>query len=178
MYRMIIFALLLVSPSVYADEEEGICHIHKSLPIHFRSFKVKDILELSVGPGPCATAIMTLNIRSDEGDVFYTYASQFALHVVPDPNDPNFDKFIEPFLKNLETGAQKNARDMPKYYKQDEANGLIKLHVKRNSYKAMRLRHVPMLYHLTSHDRWQYVMFNKKKSGARVVVSGELGGMY
>lgn len=172
MRRIIFLLFILVSPTLYA-EDDATCHIHKSQAIHFRNYKVKDVLELSVGPGPCSTAIMTLNIRSDEGEVFYTYASRFATHVTPDPYDPNFRKFIEPFLKNLETDAQKNAKYLPEYYPQDAKLGLIKLHIGKNAYKNLRLRHLPVFFQPNSSEGWQYVIYDKKTRKGKLIVSGK-----
>lgn len=181
----LIYMLLFISltaPGVahsddeYGEERKVDCHMHKTWQINFRNFEYKDVVELSVPPGPCETVVMTLIVRSDDGeDIYYMYGRRFAPHVTFDTEDPNFHKFIEPYLKNLHTHMQKNSKMLPKYHKQDAANGLIKLHVSLKEYRSLRRQHIPLFYHLVSHDRWQYVRYDAKKRRARVIVSGQLG---
>ncbi|MDH5180230.1 MAG: hypothetical protein OEZ39_07375 [Gammaproteobacteria bacterium] len=174
MNRIIAAVLLIIAvPQVYADQPEGECHIHKSHAFHFRDYKVKDILEISVGPGPCPTALMTLNIRSAEGEVFYTYVSRFADHVTPDPYDPNFDKFVEPFFTTFLAELQKNANSMPKYHRQDEKLGLIKLYVSEKHYNTLKVRPLPVFFQPISHDSWLYLVYDAQSRKGKKVISGK-----
>ena len=172
MRRAILVTLFLFTGYAQAEESSS-CHIHKTHSINFRSYEVKDILELSVSPGPCATATMTLIIKSEYGEIFYTYAGRFAPHVTSDSADPNFHKFIDPFINNLITDAAKKSKDMPKYIRQDAANGFIKLHIKQKFYNDLRVRHLPLFYHPNNHNGWQYVMFDKKTGQGKLLVSGK-----
>ena len=175
MLRSLLMCFLFLPLIAWADVEE--CHIHKTHSINFRDYKTKDVLEIAVGPGPCDTAVMSLLIRSVHGDVFYSYNARFAPHVTADALDPNFDKFIQPFLDNLITESAKKGRDMPKYNKLDARNGFIKLHVGKKQYEQLRSQHVPLFFHPNSYNGWQYIIYDRKTGRGKRIASGLSDGM-
>ncbi len=64
------------------------CQVQKARAVNFRAPGSKDKLEVTVGPGPCATAMLTIAIRSDAGRLLYLYQQNFEQHVVHTDQDP------------------------------------------------------------------------------------------
>jgi hypothetical protein len=150
------------------------CHLHKSRDVSFRDATSKDVLEVSIGTGPCYAATLTIVIRANTGEVLYSYVAPFARHRAVPWQDPTMDRQAIAFVDELIANGVGTSRDLPPYLEPNayaEANsGEIK--ISRQAYEELRAKPRPMFEHANHYEGWQYVVYDKAKEEAVIVVMG------
>lgn len=167
--------LALASAAAAAKAYPG-CHIHKSRDVGFRNTTSEDVLEVSIGTGPCYAATLTIVIRSKLGQVLYSYVAPFKRHTATNWKDPSLDKDATMFVEELIATGVSSSKRLPPYLEprdyHDENSGEIK--IPRQAYEALRTNPRPMFVHANHYEGWQYVVFDEAKQEAVIVVMGGL----
>jgi hypothetical protein len=167
----VVFGVLVSSGAVAAYPT---CHLHKSRDVSFRDATSKDVLEVSIGTGPCYAATLTIVIRSHLGEVLYSYVAPFKRHVATNWQDPSLRKDAIRFVDELIANGVGSSRDLPPYLEPsayaDENSGEIK--ISKQAYEELRLKPRPMFEHANHYEGWQYVIYDKAKEEAVIVVMG------
>lgn len=152
------------------------CHLHRSQEVSFRNHSSKDILEISIGGGPCYSATMTIVIRTEHGEILYSYVAPFKRHIAVDWRDNDLDKDAERFVDRTIAKAMGTTANLPPFLEPEayyEANdGSIE--VPKAEYEKLRKEARPMFYHMTYYEGWQFVVYDEKERKSRVIVSGGL----
>lgn len=150
------------------------CHLHKSRDVSFRDATSKDVLEVSIGTGPCYAASLTIVIRSHLGEVLYSYLAPFKRHTATNWEDPLLHKEAVGFVYELIANGVGSSRDLPPYLEPnayaEENSGEIK--ISRRDYEELRAKPRPMFEHANHYEGWQYVVYDKAKEEAIIVVMG------
>lgn len=172
-------ALLLAGASTAALAESDAapeCHLHRSEEVNFRESGSKDVLEISIGTGPCYAATLTIIIRTEYGDILYSYVAKFKRHTARNWEAPNLPERAREFVEKSLSRAIGTTASLPPYANADdyyEANsGTVQ--VSEPEYEQLRAEGRPMLFHLTHYEMWQYVVYDSRSKISRVVVRGGL----
>jgi hypothetical protein len=149
------------------------CPMQKARGVSFRDAAAKDVLEVSIGTGPCERATLTIVIRSDLGHIVYSYVAPFKQHVA-DWYVPDLDKEAHAFVDRLlERGIQSSA-DLPPWLEPEayEMKNSAVIDVSREVYEELRAKPRPMLSHPTYYEGWKSVVYDRRIGESVVVVSG------
>jgi hypothetical protein len=93
--------------------------MHQSTPVAFRNEQSKDILEISIGTGPCSEATLTIVIRVEEtGQILYSYVAPFEQHIVPADNRDLVAE-AKTFIASEIQSATFPSSDLPPYLEED-----------------------------------------------------------
>jgi hypothetical protein len=151
------------------------CHIHKTKHVHFANATSNDILEVSIGTGPCYAATLTIIVRSEYGEVLYSYVDHFKKHIVghwskvgiKDATD-----FLDEELKN----ATYPASQLPKWEEPDDyyENNYQAVQIPRARYEAIIKSRAPIFSHRTYYEGWRTVTYDEKTKRAVIVTDGGL----
>jgi len=141
--------------------------MQKAREVSFRNATAKDVLEVSIGTGPCERATLTIVIRSDLGHILYSYVAPFKQHVA-DWYVPELDKEARRFVDGLISQGVESSASLPPW--EEEHAGHID--VSREVYEELRAKPRPMLSHPTYHEGWKSVVYDEKAGEAVVVVTG------
>lgn len=76
------------------------CHAELTIPIHFRSAVSNDVLALSIGDKTCMAGVPTIVVRTDKGQVIYSFVPENNGGPNPDfrrltPTKANNQKFLQ-----------------------------------------------------------------------------------
>jgi hypothetical protein len=151
------------------------CAIQKAREVSFRNATSKDVLEVSIGTGPCYHSTLTIVIRTrDEGHILYSYVQQFGQHVSETSESPELiaeaTRFVEFLIaQGLGSTAALPPWLPPEQYEQDHQSHLS---VTREVYENLRARPRPILAHPTYHEGWKSVVFDEKNDKAMEVLTG------
>jgi hypothetical protein len=157
-----------------ADAKYPTCHIHKSKDVHFQNGRSKDVLEVSIGTGPCYSATLSVIIRSEFGTVLYSYVAPFKRHVVTHWADRRLAADATNFVDDLVANGMRPTSELPVFQEpedfNDETNGEIQ--VPRSVYEKLRLDRRSMIFHLTGYETWQYAFFDESAEKSVIVIIG------
>jgi hypothetical protein len=152
------------------------CHMHKSRDVSFRNGTSKDVLEVSIGTGPCYAATLTVVLRSHVGEVLYSYVAPFKRHTAIHWEDPDLGKEAARFVEELVANGVGSSASLPPYLDPsayyEENYGEVR--VPRQTYETLRGKPRPMFEHATHYEGWRYVVFDQTKGEAIIVLSGGL----
>jgi len=150
------------------------CPMQKAREVSFRNATSKDVLEVSVGTGPCHAATLTIVIRTDLGLVLYSYVAPFKQHTVGDWEDPALDKEAQYFVDGLISQGLESTADLPPWLAPDAyaETHFGSVEVPRKVYEDLRAKPRPMISHPTYHEGWQSVVYDEKEGKAVIVVTG------
>jgi hypothetical protein len=172
--RLVLFIAVASLMSSGAAAAYPTCHLHKSRDVSFRDATSKDVLEVSIGTGPCYAATMTIVIRSNAGEVLYSYVAPFKRHTATHWEDAELDKEAVRFVDELIRNGVGSSRELPPYLEPnayaEENSGEIK--ISRKAYEQLRAKPRPMFEHANHYEGWQYVVYDKAKEEAVIVVTG------
>jgi hypothetical protein len=157
----------------HAEAPGPSCEVRKAGGVSFRSATARDVLEVSVGPGPCATARLSIMIRSDGGRVLYDYAQGFAQHVVYTDQDPLHLQAV-PFVDRLIADGVEMSDRLPPWQAPDayEAEHLAMILIDRAAYERLRQVARPLFSHPTYHEGWRSVVWDEARGKSVTVVEG------
>lgn len=163
----------LVTASADATNTAASCAVQKARHVSFRSATAKDVMEVSIGAGPCDRATLTIVVRSDAGRVLYSYANPFEQHVVRTKDEP-LAKEAERFVDDLLARGVESSGVLPPWlppddYEQKHAGAI---HVTREAYESLRANPRPMLSHATYFEGWISVVYDETQRKTVTVVSG------
>jgi hypothetical protein len=154
------------------------CHVHKSKEVGFQGASSKDVLEVSIGTGPCRVATLSIVVRTDSGVVLYSYAAEFSRHVPDGLNDATLRGDAVTFVEGMfgPWGIASAAERLPPYEEPEafEQKHFQSIAVTKAQYEELRSKGQPVLCHPTYHEGSQCVTFNKAENTAIVVMSGGL----
>jgi hypothetical protein len=152
------------------------CHLHKSKEVGFQSASSKDVLEVSIGTGPCRVATLSIVVRTDSGVVIYSYVAEFSRHVPDELNEATLEGDAKAFVESMFDvwGVASAAERLPAYQEPDafEKEHLQSITVPKAVYEELRRKGQPVLCHPTYHEGSQCVAFDKSENKAIVVMSG------
>jgi hypothetical protein len=149
------------------------CPMQKSRPVSFRDATAKDVLEVSIGTGPCERATLTIVIRSDLGHIIYSYVAPFKQHVA-DWYVPDLGKEAHAFVDQLLERGIGSSADLPPWLEPgayEEQNSAV-LDVSREVYEELRAKPRPMLNHPTYYEGWKSVVYDPRTGKTVEVLSG------
>lgn len=175
--RTILFAtvLALVTASAVQSAPLPSCSMQKAREVSFRNATSKDILEISIGTGPCYHATLTIVIRTrDEGQILYSYVQLFGQHVVEPSESKELIASAKFFVDDLLTRGMISTDTLPPWLPTEEyaENHQSTLNVTREVYEDLRKKPRPMFSHPTYHEGWKSVTFDEKASETIEVLSG------
>lgn len=150
------------------------CHLHRTRDVSFRTNDSKDVLEISIGDGPCNRATLAIVVRTEEGEVLYSYIAPFLRHTAS--SDENLSKIAETFVDRTITNAMQSTTNLPPFLESEayyeKHNGVII--VARTEYEKLRRKARPMLYHLNYYEGWQYIVYDEKTNKSQIILEGGL----
>jgi hypothetical protein len=146
------------------------CQYTVSRQVSFTSPTAKNQLTVSIGPGACHSAELSIVITSARGEVLYRYVALFKKHVVTQWDDPSLPEDAREFVNETASRAliPRSEVPSPKARGQTE-EGEAELTVPVPVYKRLVSSGQPMLYHRTYYEGGQYVVFDPVTRRARVV---------
>ena len=164
------FNMPLSAPSKELPRAE--CHVHRSSEVSFRAPDSRDGLEVSIGTGPCYSATLTIVVRSEFGEILYSYVEQFKQHTALASGDPELSKRAEEFVIQTMAHAMSTTAQLPPYAEPsayyEEHYGTIK--VSREEYERWRKASWPMLYHQTYYEGGRYAVYDIGVKRSKVIV--------
>lgn len=157
----------------FAEAPGPSCEVRKARGVSFRSAAARDVLEVTVGPGPCASARLSITIRSDGGRVLYDYEQGFEQHVVYTDQDPLHLQAV-PFVDRLIADGVERSDRLPPWQAPDayEAEHLAMILIDRAAYEHLRQVPRPLFSHPTYHEGWRSVVWDAAQGKAVTVVEG------
>jgi len=171
-------ALLLAGASTAASagsDPAPECHVHRSKEVSFRERGSKDVLEISIGTGPCYAATLTIVVRTEYGDILYSYVAKFKQHTARHWQAPTLPDNAREFVEKSLSRAIGTTASLPPYANADdyyEANS-GRVQISESEYEQLRAEDRPVLFHMTAYETWQYVVYDPCTTKSRVVaVSG------
>lgn len=172
-FAVAVVVILLTQPQLGMADSHPSCPIQKAREVSFRNATAKDVLEVSIGTGPCERATLTIVIRSDLGHILYSYVAPFKQHVA-DWYVPDLDKEAASFVDQLLERGIGSTADLPPWeepeaYEQKHAGTID---VSREVYEDLRARPRPMLSHPTYYEGWQYVVYDGTTGQTIVILTG------
>jgi hypothetical protein len=106
--------------------------------------------------------------------VLYSYLAPFKRHTATNWEDPLLHKEAVGFVYELIANGVGSSRDLPPYLEPnayaEENSGEIK--ISRRDYEELRAKPRPMFEHANHYEGWQYVVYDKAKEEAIIVVMG------
>jgi hypothetical protein len=167
-------AIVLFAPAAHGeDAPQPNCQVQKAREVSFRNASAKDVLEVTVGTGPCAAATLTIVIRSDVGHILYSYVEQFEQHVVHSEQDPLHTKAV-PFVDGLLQQGLGTTAELPPWLEPEayEQKHAAEVQVTREEYERLRANPRPMFTHPTYHEGWRSMVWDEKEDEPMTVVTG------
>lgn len=167
-----VLAGFALSPAAKAEPQPAECHIHETRAVSFRDAQAKDVLEISIGTGPCETATLTIVIRvEDTGQILYSYNAPVRQHVVESTTLKDDAKmFVAGEIKSPLTLSS----DLPPFtdtetYAEEHSAGIA---IPKAEYEALRQKPRPVYSHPTYFEGWRSVVIDDTTGTAKVVVEG------
>jgi hypothetical protein len=150
------------------------CRINQIRHLSFQSPTSSDVLEVSVGDGPCYTATVTLVVRSEYGEILYYYVAPLKRLIRIDWDD-DLDDTAREFVDDIMRKAIRSTSDLPQYLPPNDYynkyDGEVK--VPKTVYEHLRQGNQAMLFHPTYYDGWRDVIYDAKTKQTVIVVDGE-----
>jgi|CXWL01.1.fsa_nt_gi hypothetical protein len=151
------------------------CHVHKTKAVHFANATSKDILEISVGTGPCYAATLTIVVRTEYGEILYSYVDHFKKHIVTHWSEVDVEEatnYLDKELKN----ATYPASQLPKWEELEDyyENNYQTVQIPKAQYEALIKSNARVLSHLTYYEGWRTVTYDEKSKKAVIVTDGGL----
>lgn len=150
------------------------CHLHRTKDVSFRAKDSEDVLEVSIGNGPCHSATLTIVVRTEQGEIVYSYIAPFLRHIAT--SDEDLSKVAEAFVGRAIAGAMQSTTSLPPFLEPEayyeKHDGAIS--ITRTEYEMLRWKARPMLYHLNYYEGWQYIIYDEKTQKSRIIVEGGL----
>ena len=149
------------------------CPMQQAREVSFRNATAKDVLEVSIGTGPCERATLTIVIRSDVGHILYSYVAPFKQHVA-DWHVPELDKEARQFVDGLISQGVESTASLPPWEEPDayEEKHAGHIDVSREIYEELRAKPRPMLSHPTYYEGWKSVVYDERAGESVVIVTG------
>ena len=172
-FAAVVFAVLVALGVGLAAVPGPSCQVQKARAVNFREPDSKDKLEVTVGPGPCATAMLTIAIRSDAGRLLYLYQQNFEQHVVHTDQDPLHLQAV-PFVDRMLAEGVGTSATLPPWQAPDayEAEHMAMVLIDRAAYERLRRSPRPLFWHPTYHEGWRSVVWDQAAGKAITVVEG------
>lgn len=146
------------------------CQISVSRQIPFSSTAAKDRLTVSIGPGACHTAELSVIVVSSSGKVLYRYVAPFKKHVSTQWDDPALPNDAHQFVKETAANALVPIGKRPIAKPKDQIKeGDAEITVPLALFTRLTSSDQPMLYHPTYYEGGQYVVFDPASRKAKVV---------
>jgi hypothetical protein len=147
------------------------CQTLVKRPIAFSSPTAEDRLTVSIGPGACHSARLSIVVTSVRGEVLYRYVAPFKRHVVTPWDDPELPNVARQFVADtaMHAAIRKDEIPAPKPEGQADPSDAT-LAVPASVFERLASSGQPMLYHQTYYEGGQYVVFDPRSRIARVVV--------
>jgi len=166
-------SLLVLGSHVAAADSDWSCAMQKARDVSFRNATAEDVLEISIGTGPCERATLTIVVRSDLGHILYSYVAPFKQHVA-DWDVPELDKEARQFVDGLISQGVESTASLPPWEEPDayEEKHAGRIEVSREVYEKLRAKPRPMMSHPTYHEGWKSVVYDERAGEAVVVVTG------
>ena len=146
------------------------CQHSVTRQIAFTSPQAKERLTVSIGPGACHSAQLSIVVASVQGKVLYRYLAPFKKHVAVQWNDPDLPEVARKFADDTSSRALVPRSELPVPKPQGEMDeGDAELMVPAPVFKRLVSSGQPMLYHPTHYEGGQYVVFDPATRSARGV---------
>jgi hypothetical protein len=170
-------ALLLAGTSSAASagsDPAPECHLHRSNEVSFRDRGSKDVLEITIGTGPCYAATLTIVIRTDYGDVLYSYVAKFKQHTARHWESPTLPDDAREFVETSLSDAMRTTASLPPYGGEEGFFDAVEYQVDitEGDYQRLRAEDRPVLFHMTGYETWQYVVYDPRTRKSRIVAGG------
>ena len=146
------------------------CQSSMSRHVAFASRTAKDNLTVSIGPGACHSATLSIVVTSSRGKVLYSYVAPFKRHVAIQWDDPELPQLARAFVQETASHALVLKGDRPVPQPADQAEeGDAVLTVPAVVYARLVSGGKPILYHLTYYEGGQYIVYDPSTRTARVI---------
>ncbi len=168
--------LMAAAPLPAAGDPYPECHMHRSKPVSFKEHGSKDVLEISIGTGPCYAATLTIVVREESGDVLYSYVANFKRHTAVPWDVPDLAEVAREFVDRELADAMDTTASLPRYEgKEDHYEAHYEaIQVSEGEYERLRAEGRPMLSHENHYEGWQYVVYDPRLAKSVVIVTGGL----
>lgn len=156
-----------------ADVPHPECHIHRSKPVSFKERDSKDVLEISIGMGPCYAATLTIVVREEYGEILYSYVAMFKRHTPVHWEDPELPEVAREFVERTLADAMDTTTSLPPYEGEADNVGVSYeiIQVSEGEYNRLRADARPMLSHLNHYEGWQHVAYDPVDRKSKVLVN-------
>ena len=162
--------LLQVTGAQAQTASDPPCQGSVSRAITFESRTTKDKLTVSIGPGACHLATLSIVVHSSRGKVLYRYGAPFKKHLAVHWDDPELPQLALKFINETASHAlvAKAERPAPKPLDQAEEGEAV-LTVPAPVFARLTSGGQPMLYHPTYYEGGRYVVYDPVSRTSRVV---------
>lgn len=152
------------------------CHVHKSQPVHFANATSKDLLEISIGTGPCYAATLSIVVRSEYGEILYAYVDRFKKHVATHWADEGLPDSAAKFVDDELSNAVYPASDLPKWEEPNDyyESNYQTVQIPKARYEVLKRTKAPILSHRTYYEGWRTVTYDETAKKAVIVTQGGL----
>ena len=150
------------------------CHVHQSKEVSFRERGSRDLLEMSIGTGPRYAATLAIVLRTDLGEVLYSYVERWKPHTAVNWQDPNLPDVAQQLVEDSLVDSVGNTASLPAYADIGTEMFNPSVEITESDYEALRSEGRPMLVHLTGYEMWQYVVYDPSVKAAKVIIEDGL----
>lgn len=153
-----------------AGEATSECHMHRAKDVSFRERDSKDVLEMSIGTGPCYAATLTIVVRTELGEVLYCYVEKWKQHTAVNWQDPDLPDVAREFVEDSLSDAMDSAGSLPPYASIETKMFNATIEITESEYERLRSEDQPVLFHLTGYEVWQYVAYDPPARASKVII--------
>jgi hypothetical protein len=149
------------------------CNVVRKEKIAFENNEKKndDLLVQVVGK-PCYNATYSIEIKSANGKILYSYKANFKPHIAIQWDDPGLDGDAERLVSETGDSNWTTMGKLPKDLKNETFEEDYLLKVSKAKYSQLHKLNLPIFRHLTGYESWQLVVFDPDLGKAVVLISG------
>ena len=172
LYATAAISLLVLSTASAQSLPGPPCQLSVSRGISFSGPSALDNMTISIGPGPCHSAQLTLVIKDKRQRILYRYDAPFKRHTATQWDEPSLPdearKLIDDMARDVVAARSEVPRPDPEG--QIAEGGSAELLVPSLVFNRLISGKQPVLYHPTYYEGGQYVIYDPIKHVARVVL--------
>jgi hypothetical protein len=109
----LLIAVAIAAP-IAAENVYPECPLRRSAEVSFRTPGSHDVLEISIGAGPCYKATLTLVIREGRGgEILYSYVQRFKQHTVVGWDEPDLNEVAAEVVDRMISEPMRSTSSLP-----------------------------------------------------------------
>lgn len=167
-------ALASCTPSPLRPVAAADCSQSVDRAVRFSSAEINDVITVASSGPSCAQAVLNFTLRSADGDPLWTFAT--TLHDMGGPEAPTPED-VQVLLTRWVTVEVTHTGTLPEWRQGAESlgdsvdeGGSYETPFARETYEALRSRHLPLLCFLNSRESSQCLIIDPASGAPTVIV--------